>query len=120
MLRYCSKGEKIMSIGPGTYFPGDDLRRRCRLLIRDFYPRLLQRMSDEPLGASLLTGVPGIGKTWFVWYAVHSLLKLDSTITIVWQSAKRNISECVMFKDGKSFIGSLTAFKKELEKTSTW
>ena len=46
-------------------FPDDVKRQRSDLLIRDFFPRLLQRI--ETMGDSLLTGVAGTGKSWWVW-----------------------------------------------------
>ena len=58
--------------------------------MRDFYPRLFDRIASHKIG-SLLTGVPGTGKSWWIWYAVHLLLKQDSPPDIVWQSFKLGI-----------------------------
>ncbi len=111
---------QLLSFGPDSFFPDDDQRRRCDLLVRDFYPHLFDLIAAKVIGASLLTGVPGTGKSWWIWYAVHRLLKQDPTSPIVWQSFKRGVNECVLFKDGKAFVGHLDAFSKELGQTNTW
>ena len=111
---------QLLSFGPDSFFPDDSQRRRCDLLVRDFYSRLFDCISAQPIGASLLTGVPGTGKSWWIWYAVHLLLKQDPAPAIVWQSFKRGVNECVLFKDGEAFVGPLTAFREELGRTSTW
>lgn len=111
---------QLLSFGPDSFFPDDSLRRRCDLLVRDFYSRLFDCISAQPIGASLLTGVPGTGKSWWIWYAVHLLLNQDPTPAIVWQSFKLNVDEYVLFKDGKAFVGPLTAFREELGQISTW
>lgn len=51
---------------------------------------------------------------------MHRLLKEDPSQAIVWQIFKRGIDECVLFKDGKAFVGALRAFKSELADASTW
>ena len=111
---------QLLSFGPDSYFPDDDERCRCNLLVRDFYPRLFDRTAAESTGKSLLTGVPGTGKSWWIWYAMHLLLKQDPAPAIVWQSFKRDVNECVLFKDGEAFVGHLDAFSEELGRTSTW
>ena len=112
-------GMQQLSLGPGSHFP-DDKRRRSDLMVRDFYLRLFQRVEAEPNGASLLTGVPGTGKSWWIWYAMHLLLTRSPAPTIVWQSFKRGEDGCVMFKDGKAFSGRLSAFTEDLGMSSTW
>jgi hypothetical protein len=108
----------ILSLGSDTSFPDDTELGRNSLLVRDFYSHLFDRIAAAR--ASLLTGVPGTGKSWWIWYAMHLLLKQDQAPAIVWQSFKRDINECVLFKDGEAFIGPLTAFREELGKASTW
>jgi hypothetical protein len=113
-------GMQLLSFGPGSYFPDDNQQCRHDLLVRDFYRRLLERIASEPIGASLLTGVPGTGKSWWIWYAVYIILNMDPAPAIVWQSFKRGADECVLFKDGKAFVGHISTFSKELDQTSTW
>ena len=109
---------QFLSFGPDSYFPDDTELGRSSLLVRDFYHRLFDRIAAAR--TSLLTGVPGTGKSWWIWYAVHLLLKQDPAPAIVWQSFKRDVNKCVLFKDGEAFVGPLTAFSEELGRTSTW
>lgn len=109
---------QLFSFGPGPYFPDDVDLHRSDLVARDFYNALFERISS--MRSSLLTGVPGTGKSWWIWYAVHRLLNQDPSPAIVWQTFKRGIDQCVLFKDGKAFVGDLRAFNSELEDASTW
>jgi hypothetical protein len=52
-------------------------------------------------------------------YAIWEVLQEASPPTIVWESHKQNKEECVMFKDGKAYVGPLSAFSPELEKPTT-
>ena len=52
-------GMYLLSLN-GSNFPDDKELRRNSLLIRDFYPKLMDRVSS--MSDSLLTGVPGTGK----------------------------------------------------------
>ena len=58
-------GMMLLTFSSDCYFPDDPHKRRNQLLVRDFYPTLLERMSSENTGQSLLTGVPGTGKSWW-------------------------------------------------------
>ena len=107
----------ILSFDQKSHFPNDEKCRSC-LLVRDFYPLLFDRIAT--LKASLLSGVPGTGKSWWIWYAIQRLLNQHPQPAIVWESSRRNINKCVLFKDGKAFVGPITAFDEELRQKSTW
>ena len=111
-------GMQLLSFGPGPYFPDDVDQRRTDLLVCDFYGTLFKRTAT--MRASLLTGAPGTGKSWWIWYAVHQLLNQNPSPAIVWQTFKRGINKCVLFKGGKVFVGHLDAFSLELDDDSTW
>lgn len=53
---------------------------------------------------------------------MHRLLKQGPSPAIVWQTFKRGTSKCVLFKDGKAFVGDLTQepFTSALADASTW
>lgn len=55
-------------------------------------------------------------------YAMHRLLNQDPSPTIVWQTLQRGTNKCVLFKDGKAFVGDLTKepFTSALKDASTW
>ena len=109
---------QLLSLALDTYFPDDTALCRNSLLVREFYHRLFDRMAAAR--AWLLTGVPGTGKSWWIWYAVYLLLQQDPAPAVVWQSFKRGVGKCVLFKDGEAFVGHLDAFSEELGQTSTW
>ena len=110
-------GMSLLSLGPGVSFPVDTSEDRSKLLVRDFYTKLLQRMKDRP--AWLLTGMPGTGKSWWIWFAMFQLLQEAEPPSIVWQSVK-NEGGRILFKNGAAYDGDGTAFKGELQLKSTW
>lgn len=110
-------GMLLLSIGPDAHLPHDIVLRRSTLLVPDYYPNLMHLMTTGP--AWLLTGVPGTGKSWFVWYAMHVLLQQPRPPAIVWQT--RGMQDaCVLFKDGKALEGRLRDFWPELGERETW
>lgn len=112
-------GMQLISCGPGTHFPYDFDLQRSDMLALDFYGHLFDRISS--MHSSLLTGVPGTGKSWWIWYAVHRLLKQDPSPSIVWRTFKQGTDRrCVLFQDGKAYVGPLDAFRSELADPSTW
>lgn len=108
---------QLLSLGPDSYFPDDTEQKRNSLLVRDFFDRLVSHISSRR--TSLLIGTPGTGKSWWIWYAIHLLLKQEPASAIVWQSFKRG-GDCVLFKDGNAFVGKVSTFANELNNTSTW
>ena len=66
-------GMQLISFGLGSFFPDDVVLQRSDLVSRNFYSSLFERISS--MRASLLTGIPGTGKSWigesgvvdFVW-----------------------------------------------------
>ena len=56
---------QLISFGPGPFFPDDDDLHRSDLVARDFYDPLFERISV--MRKSLLTGIPGTGKSWWIW-----------------------------------------------------
>jgi len=111
-------GMQLISFGPSSFFPDDVDLHRSDLVARDFYNTLFERISS--MRSSLLTGIPGTGKSWWIWYAIHRLLNQGPSPAIVWQTFKRGTNDCVLFKDGKAFVGDLSGFKSELADASTW
>ncbi|EFJ52637.1 hypothetical protein VOLCADRAFT_85820 [Volvox carteri f. nagariensis] len=111
-------GMSLLSFDSNTFFPDDLKRCHHALIVRDVFPTLFELLQQQE--AWLLTGVPGTGKSWFVWYAVYSLLQLKDPPSIVWQSHKFNMRRCVLFKAGKAYIGDVDSFMEELEQESTW
>ena len=85
-----------LTFEPSLTFPDDLKRRHKGLMIRDFYYRLFERVAS--MERSLLTGVPGIGKSWWIWYAMNLIFNKEPAPCVVWQTFKRGGDECVLFK----------------------
>jgi len=81
---------------PSLTFPDDLTRSHKGLMIRDFYGCLFERVAS--MRRSLLTGVPGIGKSWWIWYAMNLIFNQEPAPCVVWQTFKRGDDECVLFK----------------------
>ncbi|KXZ48803.1 hypothetical protein GPECTOR_25g387 [Gonium pectorale] len=115
-------GMGLLTLAPGTCLPDDPTGGCHALIVRDFFPALFERLQQGP--AWLLTGIPGIGKSRFVWYAVHRLLQLETPPAIVWESKLYNGSGAirrVLFKDGAAHVvNDDRSFEKELADPSTW
>ncbi len=109
-------GMSVLSCGQDVHFPTEDSNGQGALLVRDFYPALLERMATGRRW--LLTGVPGTGKSWFVWYAMHQLLQQAEPPAILWQMFRQGLF--VLFKGGKAFVGDVVEFREELNLSSTW
>ena len=109
-------GMQVLRVG--VPFPDDALDRQ-ELLVRDFFGRLLQLASSVP--KVLLTGVPGTGKSWWLWYVVYCLLQQRDPPVIVMESQHRDESRrCILIKDGVAYAGTVVAFSSYLQSKDTW
>jgi hypothetical protein len=66
---------KLLSVGFPLSWPNDP-HYHSQVLVRDFYKGLYLRVKS--MQASLLTGVPGTGKSWWIWW-VACLAGLQGT-----------------------------------------
>lgn len=66
-----------------------------------------------------VTGTPGIGKSWWVFYAIWKLQQEDVPPAIVWETFLKP-GRRVLFKDGKATKGDGASFESELELGTTW
>jgi hypothetical protein len=66
-----------------------------------------------------VTGTPGIGKSWWVFYAIWKLQQEDAPPAVVWETFLKP-GRRVLFKDGKAMEGSSKDFREELKLRSTW
>jgi hypothetical protein len=66
----------------------------------------------------LVTGSPGIGKSYFLYFVMHELAKMDPKPVVVLQ-IRQNPIYC--FKNDDVLIGTSTSdFHEILDKTETW
>ena len=111
-------GMRLLSVGPDAYFPTDHKLHRGPLLVRDFFDDLFDRCAT--LHDVLLSGVPGTGSSWWVWYALRRIQQMDPAPAVVWQTFRLGRDECVLFKGGRAYVGPRDAFSAELADHSTW
>lgn len=65
----------------------------------------------------VVSGNPGIGKSWFGIYFCHRLLRdNEGKITLVWESRREEIR--ILFRGGVALEGNLTDFKDVLRRDS--
>ena len=91
------------------------------MYIRDDYVGLwaeIQRLISFGLSRIVISGNPGIGKSWFGLYVAFMLLSGSEPVTIVWEARRR--SSRTLIRDGRVLEGSLTDFRAELADTRTW
>ncbi len=67
------------------------LARDCTSLLFD---RVLA-LKAEAITGILLTGTPGIGKSWFIMYVIYRLARQKPVPTIILHSAKRDAAYCL-------------------------
>lgn len=78
---------------------------------------MLQCLFLAPSAA--VSGTPGIGKSWWIWYAMWRLQQEATPPAIVWDS-RLNLKRRVLFHNGKALVGDRNCFKRELGDRSTW
>ena len=92
-----------------------------RMYIRDDYVGLwseIQRLMSSGLSRIVVSGNPGIGKSWFGLYVAYQLLSRKSPPVIVWEA--RLSGTRTLIRDGRVLDGSLDDFRTELSNTSAW
>jgi hypothetical protein len=78
----------FLDLKEGTYFLGDE-RNGSKLFVRPCYPDLAEIVVsiNDARESVILTGNPGIGKSYFLFFFMHYLRELDPDVTIVLQRA---------------------------------
>ena len=110
----------VMRLAGGTTFLGDIDLPDC-MYVRADYVGLwaeLQHLFATGLSKIVVSGNPGIGKSWFGLFVAHSLLTRSKPPTIVWESRRSCLR---FFIQGRAVLeGSLDDFKAELSKSDNW
>ena len=110
----------MLRLSGGTTFLGSS-RLLDRMYIRDDYVGLwseIQRLVSSGLSRIVVSGNPGIGKSWFGLYIAHQLLSRKSPPVVVWEA--RLSGTRTLIRDGRVLDGSLDDFRTELNNTSAW
>ncbi|PNW84002.1 hypothetical protein CHLRE_04g212200v5 [Chlamydomonas reinhardtii] len=93
------------------------------LFVRECYPHLFEALVCKPEPTLyIVTGTPGIGKSWFFYYILARLLKSTQPPPfIVWEHMTvPNMAWCYTHETGEVFKGERTSFDDVLMNRATW
>lgn len=70
----------------------------------------------------VVSGSPGIGKSWFGFFLLHHIAKTDPDAQVVWQFTRREETRLLFSRNcvARGVVGSTYAFQNELEDPRTW
>ncbi|RIA86762.1 hypothetical protein C1645_828796 [Glomus cerebriforme] len=108
----------ILCLPKDVLFLGDE-NFGSQLLIRNCYLQLICQMfknSTSQFGC-VVTGTPGIGKTYFGLFLLFYIRLYHSNSTVVWQLANSQFGTCIcFFPDGDVKIGHFNCFRSIINK----
>jgi hypothetical protein len=110
----------VLRLAGGTTFLGSS-KLPGFMYIRDDYVGLwseIQSQVSSGLSRIVISGNPGIGKSWFGLYIAYQLLSRSQRPTIVWEA--RLSGTRTLIREGQVLEGSLEDFRAELGDASTW
>ena len=110
----------VLRLAGGTTFLGSSNLSNA-MFIRDDYRGLwteMQRLISSGLSRIVISGNPGIGKSWFGLFVAFQLLSQMKPATIVWEA--RLSGTRTLIRDGCVLRGNLDSFLDELDDSSTW
>ena len=110
----------MLRLAGGTTFLGSS-KLPDRMYIRDDYVKLwmeIQGLVSSGLSRIVVSGNPGIGKSWFGLYIAFMLLSRSQPPTIVWEA--RLSGTRTLIRQGQVLEGSLEDFRAELGDKNTW
>jgi hypothetical protein len=109
----------ILRLAGGTTFLGSSTLPDA-MYIRDDYVQLwaeIQRLFSSGLSRIVISGTPGIGKSWFGFFVAFKLLSGSEPPAIVWESRRR--SSRTLIRGAHVMQGNLDAFVCELNDSRT-
>lgn len=116
-------GGTFLDLEPGTFFLGDE-KLGSKLFVRECYQELAEvTMGIIESGYNLvITGNPGIGKSFFLFFFMYFLCLQEETPTIV---LYRHLEKVwYLFSEDGVFVeveaNGHSAFKKYLDNPNTW
>ncbi|KAG2435155.1 hypothetical protein HXX76_007239 [Chlamydomonas incerta] len=112
---------ELLSLGPNVVFQFQP--DFSTLYVRECYPRIFDALvCDEKPTKYIVTGTPGVGKSWFATYLILRLLKRSSPPPfIVWEHfMHRGKAWCYVHETGQVVVGQLSSFEQLLYNPATW
>ena len=92
------------------------------LYVRDDYRSMLatveKQFATRRTRKLVISGNPGIGKSWFGLYFLHYLATTAPNTPIVWESIRKK--RRFLFRDGSALRGDLSAFSDVLDNRDAW
>jgi hypothetical protein len=70
--------KKVLTLGDNTVFPGT--RSLNKIFVRDCYSDLYEIVMNSDIDSTLITGTPGIGKSFCAFYFMWRLLSEGKTV----------------------------------------
>ncbi|GBB85883.1 hypothetical protein RclHR1_12330004 [Rhizophagus clarus] len=102
----------VLCLPNNVFFLGDE-GLGSFLIIRDCYKELIIKMFKRDISkfGCIITGTPGIGKTYFGLYLLYYIRLHHPNATIVWQLADSDTHQCYQFMpDGNVLVGGIAQF----------
>ncbi|EFJ45432.1 hypothetical protein VOLCADRAFT_94291 [Volvox carteri f. nagariensis] len=112
---------ELLSLGPNVVFQFQP--DFSALYVRECYPRLFDALvCDEKPTKYIVTGTPGIGKSWFATYLILRLLKRSSPPPfILWEHFMYpGEAWCYVHETGQVVVGQRSSFRQLLDNPATW
>ncbi len=119
-LPHATQEGNVLRLADGTTLLGSS-KLPDRMYIRDDYVGLwaqVQELLSAGLSRIVISGNPGIGKSWFGLYIAFKLLTQSKPPVIVWEA--RLSGTRTLIRDGAVLQGSLGSFANQLADVNTW
>ena len=112
---------RLLCLAPGTCFMADSELGGTLYVREDYKGMLAELLRSFDAGARklVISGSPGIGKSWFGLYFLHYLATAGSTTPyVVWEASLEN--RRYLFSAGEVAVGDLRAFADVLQDRAAW
>ena len=110
----------VLRLAGGTTFLGSSTLPDAMYIRADYFGLWaeLQRLFESGLRRIVVSGNPGIGKSWFGIYVAFKLLSGSEPPTIVWEA--RLSGTRTLIRNGAVLLGTLDSFVSELADRNSW
>jgi hypothetical protein len=112
--------DQALRLTGGTYFLGD-VGIGSALFVRDDYCGMrdvVLELVASGMRKLVISGNPGIGKSWFGYFFLHHLAVTQPRSRIVWESVREG--RRYMFHESSVLQGDRTSFRDVLDDRDAW